>query len=199
MNVKPNAKVIIKSSKKTNGKLVKKKAHTLAIIPCFNEEITIGSIVLKTKPHVDEVLVVDDGSSDDTVVIAKQTGATIISHKKNLGKSAAIKTGFKYSITHNYDYIVTLDGDGQHNPAEIPTVLDNVINNGTDISIGFRYGTNTEMPTWRKIGKRLLDYATSIGNGGTVTDSQCGFRAFNKKSVKALNKKMNGKAFSVES
>ena len=172
---------------------------TLAVIPCYNEEVTIGSVVLKTKQHVDRVLVVDDGSIDDTVNIAKQAGAAVISHKGNRGKSTAIRTGFKYALAHKFDYVVTIDGDGQHNPAEIPTVLDNVVNNGHDISIGFRFGNYTEMPMWRRIGKRILDYATSFGNGGTVTDSQCGFRAFNKKAVKTLTPRMTGNAFSVES
>lgn len=173
--------------------------RTLAIIPCYNEEIAIGSVVLKTKQHVDAVLVVDDRSMDDTAAIAKQAGAIIISHKKNQGKSIAIKTGFKYALAHNFDYVVTIDGDGQHNPSEIPAVLENVVNKEYDISIGFRFGNNTEMPFWRKIGKRILDYATSFGNGGHVTDSQCGFRAFNKKAVESLTRSMNGEAFSVES
>jgi len=188
----------MKSKSKIENKS-SKKPKTLAVIPCYNEEITIGSLVLKTKRYVDQVLVVDDGSCDDTASIAKQSGAEVLSHKKNLGKSAAIKTAFKYSIANNYDYLVTIDGDGQHNPAEIPSILNDVIDNGNDISIGFRFGTNTEIPLWRRVGKRVLDYATSAGNGGKITDSQSGFRAFNKKSVEALNKKMNGKAFSVES
>lgn len=184
---------------KTDIKKIKNPIKTLAVIPCYNEEVTIGSIVLKTKQYVDKVLVVDDGSVDDTANIAKQAGASVISHKENLGKSTAIRNGFKYALAHKFDYVVTIDGDGQHNPAEIPTFLENVVNNGYDITIGIRYGNNTEMPMWRRIGKRILDYATSFGNGGTVTDSQCGFRAFNKKAVKTLTPKMMGNAFSVES
>ena len=172
---------------------------TLAVVPCYNEEATIGSVVLKAKRHVDEVLVVNDGSSDDTAKIAKEAGATVISHKTNRGKSGGIKTGFKYALANGFDYVVTIDGDGQHNPSEIPIVLGNIMNNGHDISIGFRSGTSTEMPKWRRVGKRILDYTTSAGNGGFVTDSQCGFRAFNKKAVNGLTSRLNGDAFSAES
>jgi len=172
---------------------------TLVVVPCYNEDATIGSVVLKAKRHVDKVLVVNDGSSDDTAKIAKEAGATVISHKENRGKSAGIKTGFKYALANGFDYVVTIDGDGQHNPAEIPTVLGNILNNGNDISIGFRSGNSTEMPKWRKVGKRILDYTTSFGNGGFVTDSQCGFRAFNKKAVKGLVTRLNGGEFNVES
>jgi len=173
--------------------------HTLAVIPCYNEEATIGSVVLKTRQYVDEVLVIDDGSNDDTKQIATAGGAVVISHTKNKGKSQGIKTGFKYAVENNFGYVVTIDGDGQHDPDEIPEILGNILNNGHDISIGLRSGNGTEMPAWRKVGKRVLDYATSFGNGGYVTDSQCGFRAFNRKAVKALIPKINGSAFSVES
>lgn len=154
---------------------------------------------MKAKRFADTVLVVDDGSSDSTAEIAKDAGAVVITHKINRGKSAVIKTGFKYALDHGFDYVVTIDGDGQHNPKEIPVILENLQNNGHDIVIGTRYGVSTEMPSWRKIGKRVLDYATSFGNGGYVTDSQCGFRGFNKKAVQGLVSRLNGDAFSVES
>jgi glycosyltransferase involved in cell wall biosynthesis len=102
-------------------------------------------------------------------------------------------------MKHKFDYVVTIDGDGQHNPTEIPYLLNNIYNNGNDISIGFRSGQTTEMPKWRKVGKRVLDYATSFGNGGFVTDSQCGFRAFNRRAVEAIAPRLNGGAFNVES
>jgi len=175
------------------------RKRTLAIIPCRNEEATIGSVILKTKRFVNQVLVVDDGSNDETKKIAKDAGATVISHKKNRGKGAAIRTGFQYAKENDYDYVVTMDGDGQHNPLEIPALLENVVNNGHDISIGFRVGNNSEMPMWRRVGKRVLDYTTSMGTGGYVTDSQCGFRAFNKKAYESIAPKLKGEAFSVES
>lgn len=173
--------------------------RSLAIIPCHNEEASIGSVILKTKRFVNKVLVIDDGSSDDTKKIAQDAGAIVISHKKNKGKGIAIRTGFQYALDNEFDYVVTIDGDGQHNPLEIPALLENVMHNGHDVSIGYRVGNNTEMPMWRRVGKRVLDYTTSIGTGGFVTDSQCGFRAFNKKAIQAITPKLRGKAFSVES
>jgi glycosyltransferase involved in cell wall biosynthesis len=177
----------------------KSNPSTLAVIPCYNEEATIGSIVIRVKRHVKTVLVVDDGSIDETAKIAKEAGAVVLSHKKNMGKSAGIKTGFKYALIHGFDYVVTIDGDGQHNPDEIPAVLGNVMNNGHDISIGSRYGNTTEMPVWRRVGKRVLDYTTSFGNGGNVVDSQSGFRAFNKRAIQGITPRLNGEAFSIES
>jgi glycosyltransferase involved in cell wall biosynthesis len=171
----------------------------LAVIPCYNEELKIGSIIHKTKLYVDDVVVVDDGSRDNTSQIAQEAGANVLVHKKNKGKSAAIRTGFRYALVNNFDYVITIDGDGQHNPEEIPILLKNVLENGFDISIGFRSGKRTEMPFWRKIGKRVLDYTTSLGGGGKVTDSQCGFRAFNKKAVQILSRSLNGESFTTES
>ncbi len=179
---------------KTIGKL-----RSLVLIPCFNEEVTIGSIVLKTRHYVDAVLVVDDGSTDSTAKIAKEAGAIVLSHIQNKGKGTAIKTGFTYALKHGFDYIITLDGDGQHNPDEIPIILSELRENGHDIVIGTRFGPSTEMPFYRKIGKRVLDYTTSFGNGGNLTDSQSGFRGFNKKAVTYLEPRLEGGTFSVES
>jgi len=173
--------------------------RSLAIIPCYNEQLTIASVISKSKRFVDDVLVIDDGSKDNTAKIAKAAGAKVITHNINKGKSAGIKSGFMYALQNRYDYVITLDGDAQHNPDEIPLLLNNLKSNGNDIILGVRFGRTTEMPTWRKFGKRVLDYATSLGAGGLVTDSQCGFRAFNKKAIENMVKKLNGKAFSVES
>jgi glycosyltransferase involved in cell wall biosynthesis len=175
------------------------KGLSIVIIPCYNEEATIGSIIFKAKNFVNKILVIDDGSSDNTTKIARGAGATVITHKTNKGKSAGIKTGFRYALNNNYDYVITMDGDAQHDPNEIPLLLNNLKNNGHDITLGIRYGNNTEMPLWRKFGKRVLDYTTSFGNGGLVTDSQCGFRAFNKKAIENILPRLKGNSFSVES
>jgi len=173
--------------------------RSLAIIPCYNEETTIKTVVKNTKKHVDEVLVIDDGSKDNTSKFARAAGAKVISCRTNRGKSAGIRLGFKYALQRKFDYVVTLDGDGQHNPNEIPVLLDDVKNNGHDITLGTRWGKTTEMPLWRKLGKRILDYITGLGNGGHITDSQCGFRAFNRKAIEKLANKLQGYGFTIES
>ena len=178
---------------------INENRRVLAVIPCFNEEATIGSVVLKAKQYVDEVVVIDDGCVDNTVKVAEAAGATVISHNVNKGKSAGIKTGFRYARNKGFDYVITLDGDGQHNADEIPNLLAGILNSEMDIALGVRYGKDTEMPMWRRIGKRVLDYSTSFGNGGLITDSQCGFRAFNKKAVEGITPRLKGNAFSVES
>ena len=101
----------------------KSKKQSLVLIPCYNEEITIASMVIKSSKYVDKVVVIDDGSTDETGPIAERVGAIILSHGKNKGKSQAILTGFQYALDHGYDYIITIDGDGQHNPDEIPLLL----------------------------------------------------------------------------
>jgi len=177
----------------------KSKKLSLALIPCFNEELTIASMVIKSKKYVDTVLVVDDGSSDDTTAIAEKVGAVVITHEKNSGKSAAIKTGFRYALENDYAYVITIDGDGQHNADEIPLLLKDLEENKFDVALGVRYGETTEMPGWRKVGKRVLDYTTSLGHGGNVTDSQSGFRGFNQNALKSITPRLNGDSFSVES
>lgn len=171
----------------------------VVIIPCFNEEATIGSVIVKARKYADEIVVIDDGSADGTVKVAKDIGATVISHRMNLGKSAAIKTGFKYALKTDFSFAVTLDGDGQHDAHEIPRMITQLHEKNSDVVIGLRSGKRTEMPLYRRVGKRVLDYATSLGNGGMVTDSQSGFRVFSKKALMGITPKLRGSAFSTES
>ena len=96
---------------------------TLAAIPCFNEELAIGSVVLKARKHVDDVLVVDDGSTDSTVEVATEAGAVVVSHEVNMGKGAAIKTALEYTSEGGFDALVLLDGDGQHDSNQIPLLM----------------------------------------------------------------------------
>ncbi|MDI6701655.1 glycosyltransferase family 2 protein [Methanothermobacter wolfeii] len=155
---------------------------TAAIIPAFNEEVAIGSVVLLSREHVDEVLVVDDGSTDRTASVAEMAGARVLRHHKNLGKGAALKTGFQAT---DADVIVTLDADGQHDPAEIPKLMEPIIRGEADIVNGSRYlhGTDENTPRYRRVGQKILDTATNISTGLEITDTQSGFRAFSSKTI----------------
>lgn len=166
-------------------------------IPAYNEELSIGSVLHKSKKVdvVDDILVVDDGSSDETADIASDFGVKVIRHKKNAGKGAAIKTIFDYAKKKAYDYLVLIDGDGQHNPYEIPYVLSPTVNPDADMVVGARWGELTEMPFYRKIGKNVLDYLTP--GGKDAQDTQSGFRAFNSEAIEKMELTHND--FTIES
>ncbi|MEA3343720.1 MAG: glycosyltransferase family 2 protein [archaeon] len=169
---------------------------TIAAIPCYNEGLAIGSVVLKASRHVDEVLVVDDGSIDDTAAVAKAAGATVVAREENSGKGRAVKNALRYAVEHSFDALVLLDGDGQHDPDEIPQLIEPISNDAADLVIGFR--SLGQMPYYRRFGRVVLDHVTGAG-GGTVTDSQCGFRALNRKAIELLAGKLKKDDFSIES
>ena len=106
------------------------------LLPAYNEEVSIASMVLLSLQYADEVIVIDDGSSDRTSEVSRLAGATVLSHTTNKGKGAALKTGFKYA--QDYDIIVTIDADGQHNPSEIPDVIKPIMEDRADIVNGSR-------------------------------------------------------------
>lgn len=167
----------------------------LAAIPCFNEETAIGSVVLLAQPHVDEILVIDDGCTDNTAKVARDAGATVVAHGSQMGKGRGIKSAIWYAVEHNYDCLVFMDGDGQHRPDEIPNLIEPILSGTADFVIGFR-GFD-QMPAYRRFGRALLDVATS--NGSSITDSQCGFRALSKKTVESMLTSLRRDDFSTES
>jgi len=150
------------------------------ILPAFNEEVSIGSIVLLTKFYSDNVIVVDDGSSDRTAEISGKAGAHVIVHEANKGKGAALKTGFEAAANLGADIIVTMDSDGQHNPAEIPKLVTPIIDGYAEMVNGSRYLSHKDKntPIYRRVGQTILDTATNMNSGLKITDSQSGFRAF---------------------
>lgn len=171
--------------------------NVVAIIPAYNEEKALADVIGKTLEHVDEVIVVDDGSSDKTSEVAIEAGARVIKHSVNLGKGEALKSGFK--AIGDDSIIITIDGDGQHNPSEIPDLVRPIIEDGADLVNGSRYmnGPEENTPAYRRVGQKVLDIATNISAGTKVTDSQSGFRAFSPKSRNVFRFKDTG--FGIES
>ena len=172
-------------------------ANVVAIIPAYNEEKALADVIGKTLENVDEVIVVDDGSSDKTSEVAIEAGARVIRHSVNLGKGEALKSGFK--AIGDDSIIITIDGDGQHNPSEIPDLVRPIVEDGADLVNGSRYmnGPEENTPAYRRVGQKVLDIATNISAGTKVTDSQSGFRAFSPQSKNVFRFKDTG--FGIES
>lgn len=176
-------------------------SRIVVAIPCYNEELAVAGIVLRARQHADEVLVIDDGSTDQTGAAAALAGATVLRNPGNRGKGYSIQRAFRYARDEGFDALVLLDGDGQHAPEEIPLLLAPILapTGAVDMSLGFRFGANTEMPLWRRVGKRALDYATAVGGAGVVTDSQCGYRAFGRRAIHELADRLRDDGFGIES
>lgn len=175
--------------------------RVLCAIPCLNEEVAIGSVALRARRHAQEVVVVDDGSADRTGEVARLAGATVLRHAENRGKGEAYRTLWEHARAHGFDALVVLDGDGQHDAGEIPLLLAR-LQEGDDVVIGARWGESTQMPLWRRVGKRVLDYGTVMASEGSagapkLTDSQSGFRAYSRRALESIAPRQAG--FSVES
>lgn len=160
-----------------------------AVIPAFNEEQRIRSVAADTLPHVDELVVVDDGSGDNTAQAAAAVDPKIVSvrHIVNLGKGAAMKTGFDVAVSRGADIIVVLDADGQHLPEEIPVLTQPLLRTEADVAFGCRdIITSSSMPLVAKLGNRFLTAATRLMFRVNVRDTQSGFRAMTAGAYKAI-------------
>lgn len=174
------------------------KLKIIAGMPAFNEEKYIGTLVLNTRQYVDEVIVIDDGSSDNTAKIARLAGAEVIQHEKNKGYGAAIQSIFAEARKRNPDILVILDSDAQHNPQEIPSIIKPVLDDGYDFVIGSRQKQAGKIPFYRRIGQRLILSSVKTLADNMLTDSECGFRAFSRKAINTLELSENGMAVSAE-
>jgi glycosyltransferase involved in cell wall biosynthesis len=159
----------------------------LVAIPAYNEEVAIGSVVLRSWKYADDVIVVDDGSADNTAEVAALAGARVVKHEKNGGYGAAIKTCFDTARKVGVDIMIIIDADGQHSPDDIPRTVEEMVAAKSDIVIGSRFvdgnKKNQKIPAYRKLGMKVLDTATVAGSGLNVSDSQSGFRAYSKKAI----------------
>jgi len=150
-------------------------------IPAFNEEKNVGSVIVELLKFVDIVIVCDDGSNDNTGMIAKKMGAIVVNHERNLGYGAGIKSLFLKARELGVDVLVTLDADGQHRPKDVLTVLEPIKKHETDIVIGSRFldQNQQQIPSYRKAGIKIITKLANTTLDKTITDSQSGFRAYN--------------------
>jgi glycosyltransferase involved in cell wall biosynthesis/FixJ family two-component response regulator len=163
--------------------------RTLVAMPAYNEEGQIAKTIISSRKYADAVLVVDDGSHDATVEIARELKAIVVRHEVNKGYGGALQTIFETARTLGAEELVIIDADGQHNPDEIP-LLFGKIREGLDVAIGSRFIGNMQnsIPAYRKIGMKLFDKLTTVVSGKnlTVSDSQSGFRAYGKKAIEII-------------
>ena len=161
---------------------------TAAGIPAFNEEENIGLLVVELLKIVDYVIVCNDGSNDNTGIIAKKMGAVVVNHERNLGYGAGIKSLFLKARELGVDVLVTLDADGQHRFEDVDTVLGPIMNHETDIVIGSRFlnQNQQQIPSYRKAGIKIITKLANTTLDKTITDSQSGFRAYNSKVLSEI-------------
>jgi len=172
----------------------------LAIVPAYNEEKTIGSVVRSLFDHVDKVVVVDDCSSDNTSNAAREAGAHVISHKINLGQGAALETGHEYARNIDADYVLHFDGDGQFDVVDIESALQELKSKKADILFGSRFLDNRSNIPWFKkyIILPIGRIVNSIFGSIPVRDSQNGFRILSKNALEKIHITQNRMAHATE-
>jgi glycosyltransferase involved in cell wall biosynthesis len=175
------------------------KETVLAIIPAYCEGRFVGQVVRQVFQHVHAVLVVDDGSPDNTSTEAESAGAKVIRHPTNLGKGAALKTGLDYAVSIEAPFYLFLDGDGQHDPSEIPAFMEAINRSGADLVVGNRMRNLQSMPLIRRWTNQFMSWQIGRICRVPIPDSQCGFRLARKELLPVLMAPSNRFEFESES
>jgi glycosyltransferase involved in cell wall biosynthesis len=171
----------------------------VAAIPCYNTQQHVAKVITKTKRYVDEVIVIDDGSTDMTADVARRAGAKVISHKTNEGYGEAIRSCFAATKASNADVLITIDGDGQHDPDEILRILSPISKEECHIVIGSRFlASGREMPRYRKFGIGIINWVWNFGAEVKITDTQSGFRAYSRRAFDDVHFTEKGMSISIE-
>ena len=171
--------------------------RTAILIPALNAAHLVGPVVQASLAQLPAVVVIDDGSNDGTGAVAAKAGAQVLWHAQNLGKGAALRTGFAWALQHDYDAVITLDADGQHLPSEAGKFLAARAESGADLIIGGRAHHFRFMLPRRRIANQFSASSISIASGVTVTDSQSGFRLYSATLLRSIELHANG--FDMES
>lgn len=169
--------------------------QVVAIIPAYNERRVIGRVVSAASRFL-PVIVVDDGSHDDSAAVAAEAGATVIRHPENQGKGAALRTGFSWALEHELAAVVTLDADAQHNPLEIPKFL--AVYRATDADLVIGQRDFSQMPFPRRLSNPFGSWLLSRVVGETILDNQSGFRLYGRRLLEILDQETVGFEFEVE-
>ncbi len=148
----------------------------VAVIPCFNEARTVAPLVTAVRQYLPSVLVVDDDSTDDTSNLASGAGAVVVSHQRNLGKGAALRTGLSLALKQSFEWALTLDGDGQHAPGDLPAFLQCAEQTGALLVVGNRMHHARAIPWLRRQVNRWMSRKLSQLAGRHLPDTQCGLR-----------------------
>jgi glycosyltransferase involved in cell wall biosynthesis len=170
---------------------------TLIVIPAYNAARTLGDVVKSCINIINNILVVDDGSRDETAAVARSAGAQVVSHAQNRGKGAALKTGFAWAIEHGFDAVITLDADGQHLPREIPKFLACRQETHADLIIGGRSHLFAQMLPRRRMANRFSAWTIAKASKTGITDSQSGFRLYSANLLR--NVRLHTDGFDMES
>jgi len=176
------------------------KLRIIACIPAYNEEENIAKVILQTKKYVDKIIVCDDGSTDMTYEIAKALGVEVVRHEQNRGYGAALATLFKKAREEKADIMITLDGDGQRNPNDIPKLIKPIVDGEADIVIGSRFleKGHEDVPRYRKIGIAIITKLTGAVSYREVSDAQSGYRVYNKRAIELIKPAEAGMGASTE-
>ncbi|MEW6067219.1 MAG: glycosyltransferase family 2 protein [Nitrospirota bacterium] len=162
------------------------------LIPAYNEEKNISEVIRGAINFVKDIFVVDDGSNDRTSLKAEAEGAHVIKHNKNMGKGAALNTGFSEITKNDLDAIITIDADGQHLPSEIPKLITAFENKKGDIIIGERTINRESMPYLRLLANKIGELFISKAVGTQMRDTQSGFRIYSREVIEKVKSKTNG-------
>ncbi|MBI3314831.1 MAG: glycosyltransferase family 2 protein [Candidatus Omnitrophica bacterium] len=173
------------------------KSDLVVLIPTFNESQRIGSVVSAIRDHGYSVLVVDDGSSDDTAEEARRFGAEVLTSPVNHGKGATLTRGFDYFLGKDHPVLVIMDGDGQHDPQELDRFLEAMNSPAADVVVGNRMQNPEGMPWERRLTNRLMSWVISKLAGQTIPDSQCGYRALKREVLTEVA--LRSRRFEIES
>ena len=173
----------------------------VAGLPMFNEEETIGTVVTKVLDYADIVVCVDDGSSDSSARIAETCGAIVHRHRANRGYGGALKSLFKKARELDADALIILDSDGQHEPSDIPALLEPILAQKADFVIGSRFvdgGAGEDMPAYRRLGIKVISAASNLSSDLDIKDTQSGFRVFSRLAIERLRFDSEGMELSLE-